>query len=150
MIEFDDQGWYQDMDQRQALMNFLDETANDDLLIVVFIHGWKRNRPRPMATYARFARCCATRGRARPVISRRVLGVYLSWRGRSLYGNWLWTNASFWTRKGAAFRVAVGSVREILAGYGRSSASATGRASITLMEARAWHALIRPRWSGPS
>ena len=43
VIEFDDQGWYQDMDQREALMNFLDETANDDLLIVVFIHGWKHN-----------------------------------------------------------------------------------------------------------
>ena len=117
VIEFDDQGWYQDMDQREALMNFLDETANDDLLIVVFIHGWKHNAASADSNLRSFRALLrdARASEAQRAISRRVLGVYLSWRGRSLYGNWLWTNASFWTRKGAAFRVAVGSVREILA-----------------------------------
>jgi hypothetical protein len=117
VIEFDDQGWYHDVGQRDALMHFFDETASEDLLIVVFVHGWKHNAAaadgnlRSFRALLRDARASEDQRET----SRRVLGVYLSWRGRSLYGNWLWMNASFWTRKGAAFRVAVGSVREILA-----------------------------------
>ena len=117
VIEFDDQGWYHDLAQRDALMRFLEETGSEDLLIVVFVHGWKHNAAagddnlRSFQALLRDARASEEQRET----SRRVLGVYLSWRGRSLSGTWLWTNASFWTRKNAAFRVAVGSVREILA-----------------------------------
>jgi hypothetical protein len=117
VIEFDDQGWYHDLAQRDALMRFLDEMVGQDLLILVFLHGWKHNAAaddgnlRSFRALLRDARASEDqRG-----TGRRVLGVYLSWRGRSLSGNWLWMNASFWTRKSAALRVAVGSVREILA-----------------------------------
>jgi hypothetical protein len=117
VIEFDDQGWYHDIAQRDALISFLEETRREDLLIFLFVHGWKHNAA-PSDDNLRSFRALLSDARAsenQKKTSRRVLGVYLSWRGRSLYGNWLWMNASFWTRKSAAFRVAIGSVREILA-----------------------------------
>jgi hypothetical protein len=117
VIEFDDQGWYHDLAQRDALMRFLEETGGEDLLIVVFVHGWKHNAAASDDNLRSFRALLsdARSSEDQRETSRRVLGVYLSWRGRSLYGNWLWMNASFWTRKSAAFRVAVGSVREVLA-----------------------------------
>ena len=78
VIEFDDQGWYQDMEQREALMNFLDETANEDLLIVVFIHGWKHNAASADGNLRSFRALLrdARASEAQRAISRRVLGVY--------------------------------------------------------------------------
>lgn len=123
VIEFDDQGWYQDLGQRNEFERFLHEKVEQDehLLIVVFIHGWKHNAAaddtslrsfRGVLRDARFSEDRRSDERGR---DRKILGVYLSWRGLSLSGNELWTNASFWTRKKAADKVAVGSIREILA-----------------------------------
>ena len=135
VIEFDDQGWYHDLAPRDALLRFLDDTAGNDLLILVFVHGWKHNAQagdgnlRSFRGLLRDARASEDqRG-----TGRRVLGVYLSWRGRSLSGNPLWMNASFWTRKSAAFRVAVGSVREISRGFGQYSGTVTARVLIIRM-----------------
>jgi hypothetical protein len=56
VIEFDDQGWFQDRCQRDVLEQFLDQKANQDLLIVVFIHGWKHNaQPHDTRTYLKIA-----------------------------------------------------------------------------------------------
>jgi hypothetical protein len=83
---------------------------------VVFLHGWKHNAA-PNDTSLRSFRAVLRDARLsedhRPE-PRQILGVYLSWRGLSLSGNPVWTNSSFWARKNAASRVAVGSVREIL------------------------------------
>jgi hypothetical protein len=123
VIEFDDQGWFQDLGQRSEFEQFLREKArqNEHLLIVVFIHGWKHNAAADDTSLqsfcgvlrdARFSEDRRSEDRGR---DRKVLGVYLSWRGLSLSGNELLTNASFWARKKAASNVAVGSIREILA-----------------------------------
>jgi hypothetical protein len=123
VIEFDEQGWFQDLGQRSEFERFLREKAqqNEHLLIVVFIHGWKHNAAaddtslqsfRGVLRDARFSEDRRSEDRGR---DRKVLGVYLSWRGLSLSGNELSTNASFWARKKAASKVAVGSIREILA-----------------------------------
>jgi hypothetical protein len=92
VIEFDDQGWFQDIDQRIKLERFLNEKVeqNEDLLIVVFIHGWKHNAAandtslqsfRGVLRDARFSEDLRSEDRGR---DRKVLGVYLSWRGLSL------------------------------------------------------------------
>jgi pimeloyl-ACP methyl ester carboxylesterase len=116
VVEFDDQGWFQDFHQRDALERFLSQKAsqNEDLLIVVFIHGWQHNAEPDDTSLKSFRSvlrdACLSENHRR---NRQVLGVYLSWRGLSLSG--LWTLASFWTRKKAATKVALGCVREILA-----------------------------------
>ena len=117
VIEFDDQGWYHDLNQRDDLNRYLDCNRNEDLLIMVFIHGWKHNAAPDDANLRSFRAVLedARLSENRRPTPRQILGVYLSWRGLSLSGNWFWTNGSFWTRKNAGSRVAVGSIREILA-----------------------------------
>jgi len=118
VIEFDDQGWFQDFRQRDALERFLNQKANqnEDLLIVVFIHGWQHNADPDDISLLSFRsvlhQACISESNRR---SRQILGVYLSWRGLSLSGNDALMAASFWTRKKAATHVALGCVREILA-----------------------------------
>jgi hypothetical protein len=117
VIEFDDQGWYHDLNQRDDLNRYLDCNRNEDLLIMVLIHGWKHNAAPDDASLRSFRAVLkdARLSENRRPTPRQILGVYLSWRGLSLSGNWFWMNGSFWTRKNAASRVAVGSIREILA-----------------------------------
>lgn len=118
VVEFDDQGWFQDLRQRNALAEFLEQKAkrNEDLLIVVVIHGWKHNAepgdPFLESFCSVLSDTCRSETHRR---NRQVLGVYLSWRGLTLAGNPLLTNASFWARKKAATKVALGCVREVLA-----------------------------------
>jgi hypothetical protein len=118
VIEFDDQGWFQDFRQRDALEQFLNQKANQkkDLLIIAFIHGWQHNAEPEDTSLQSFHSvlrdACLSESHRH---NRQILGVYLSWRGLSLSGNDLWKYASFWTRKNAATRVALGCVREILA-----------------------------------
>jgi hypothetical protein len=102
VIEFDDQGWFQDFRQRDALERFLNQKANrnEDLLIVVFIHGWQHNADPDDISLLSFRsvlhQACLSESNRR---SRQILGVYLSWRGLSLSGNDALVTASFWTRK---------------------------------------------------
>jgi hypothetical protein len=130
VIEFDDQGWYQDIGQRDALERFLNQKANqkEDLLIVAFIHGRKHNAAADDTSLQSFRgvlrdTCLSESHRRR----RQVLGVYLSWRGLSLSGNDVWMNASFWTRKKAAAKVAVGVSGKSLLGYALSKQPGTKR-----------------------
>ena len=79
VIEFDDQGWYHDLAQRDALMRFLDEMVGEDLLILVFVHGWKHNAAADDAISAPSAPYCATRGRARTSVEQGgACSVYIS------------------------------------------------------------------------
>jgi hypothetical protein len=45
-VEFDDQGWYQDIrqkDQFLATLRQMDASNGDKFIIVVYAHGWKHN-----------------------------------------------------------------------------------------------------------
>lgn len=118
-VEFDDQGWFHQDAQRDALFRYLDQTKDQDFLIIVFIHGWKHNalpddeNLLSFHTLLREARQSEVQ-RPPPSGPRRVLGVYISWRGLT----WTWPvlrELTFFGRKATAGRVAVGSTREILA-----------------------------------
>ena len=115
-IEFDDQGWYHDIRQRNALQIYLDKHDKIPHLVIVFVHGWKHNASvddpnvlQAMSLLEKAAISEKARGK-----ERKVLGVYLGWRGFTLRMRWI-ENLTFWDRKDTAFRVAVGSCREILA-----------------------------------
>jgi pimeloyl-ACP methyl ester carboxylesterase len=119
IIEFDDQGWYHAADQHDALFEYLHGQEIQDYLIIVFIHGWKHNaRPddenlRSFRTLLQQA-CISEEQHAGQAEPRRILGIYISWRGLT----WSWPilrELTFFGRKATAGRVAVGSVREILA-----------------------------------
>jgi len=103
-----------------------------DPILLVFAHGWKHDAAASDTNLVAFQDLLAgvaceeskqtsqMANRAVPPSAmagagpRPVLGVFMSWRGLSRSGNWLWEQSSFWDRQEAAQRVALGSVREAL------------------------------------
>jgi hypothetical protein len=138
VVEFDDQGAKQLPEQMDALFAQLKaESAAQDLCLVVFVHGWQHNAQYDDTNMQEFRllleQLARTEGQhpgaawGRP---RKAVGIYAGWRGKSLDAGDL-SDLTFWNRKDAAQRVALGSVRELL-----------GRA-------RALHdTLDRTTWSG--
>jgi pimeloyl-ACP methyl ester carboxylesterase len=116
IIEFDDQGCVYEASQMQTLISTLDRLKGQRAIIVVFVHGWKHNARAEDPNLASFQKVLAQTARAEQLAQgtekRPVLGVFVGWRGLSFYAGWL-TNLTFWNRKTAALRVALGSVREL-------------------------------------
>ena len=110
--------------QINNLIKRLNRTADGQpILLVVFIHGWKHDARAEDGNLASFRDLLAqtaliedSRRRAGgpSVATRRVVGVYVGWRGRSIDVPGL-DNLTFWTRKTAAMHVAEGSSRELFA-----------------------------------
>jgi hypothetical protein len=114
IIEFDDQGWFYDPVARDVLVAYLASKKDVDIAIFVFIHGWRHNASaddRNLKSVRSLLRD-AVANEAQRDSPRAILGVYIGWRGLSLRG--VASFGTFWTRKSAAFRVAVGSVGEII------------------------------------
>lgn len=121
IVEFDDQGRCHDRRQMDAIAAWLDASSERDAIIVTFVHGWKHDARSNDDNLANFKRILeqtvgqeaeahvSDGGRPRP-----VLGVFVGWRGMSLYDRFgISDNLTFWDRQDAGRRVAVGSVREL-------------------------------------
>lgn len=121
-IEFDDQGQLWDRRQMAAVLDHLTtRAADDDQLIVVFVHGWKHNAAPGDSNIDTFRSVLARLSRDEALVARqlgkparRVSGVYLGWRGGSVPVRWI-ENLTFWDRKSTAQKVGHGGVTEVLA-----------------------------------
>lgn len=122
IVEFDDQGRCYDRRQMDAVAAKIESLTTRDAIVVVFVHGWKRNAKTDddnlqdflvvLGGAVRKEREASAETGASP---RPVLGVFIGWRGLSLYDRaGILDNLTFWDRQQAARRVAVGSVRELL------------------------------------
>lgn len=139
-VEFDDQGWLHPdrPNQMEEVFATLDKEADDpdnNLLVLVFVHGWRHNAAGEDANVESFRRTLAAMydldnskgaasrvradaagARAAPLEKpRKVVGIYVGWRGKSLQGPDLWEVLSFYDRKFTADLVAKGSMRELFA-----------------------------------
>ncbi len=120
-IEFDDQGQLFSRDQMWAVTGELNRLAGTrDLLMVVFVHGWKHsaapldgNIATLRETLRRLAQLEAHLARVEGRKPRLVSGVYLGWRGGSVELP-LVKELSFWERKNTAHKVGHGAVTEVL------------------------------------
>ncbi|MGB5464932.1 MAG: esterase [Sedimenticolaceae bacterium] len=123
LIEFDDQGQLFDRRQMRAVLDHLFELASpedQDLLMVVFVHGWKHSAAPGDDNIATFRRALehlsatetriGQRSKRKP---RKVVGVYLGWRGGSITLP-LVKELTFWDRKNTAHKVGRGGVTEVL------------------------------------
>lgn len=122
IVEFDDEGECYQRPQIEAVAAYLDARKDEDLIVLVFVHGWKHNARSDddnllkfqtvlLQTLAREKTEADKWGRA----PRPVLGIFVGWRGLSYFdGLGVIENASFWNRQNAGRRVSVGSVRELL------------------------------------
>ncbi len=120
-VEFDDQGQLWDRQQMWTVINALeDETYSKDLLIVVFVHGWKHSAEPGDGNIETFRKVLAKLSATEAQLSRetgaparQVVGIYLGWRGGSVTVPVI-DNLTFWDRKNTAGKVGHGGVTEVL------------------------------------
>ena len=120
-IEFDDQGQIWDRKQMWSVIDKLSaEAANKDLLMVVFVHGWKHSAAPNDENIETFRKVLARLSEDENLIShltglptRQVAGVYLGWRGGSVTAP-IAKELTFWDRKNTAQKVGHGGVTEVL------------------------------------
>ncbi|NOY62338.1 MAG: esterase [Gammaproteobacteria bacterium] len=120
-IEFDDQGQLHSREQMNAVIGKIAaETAEQDLLMVVFVHGWKHNADVNDSNITDFRNSLmrlsvleSKTSRAEGRKARKIAGVYLGWRGESIDVPYL-DNITFWDRKSTAHKVGRGGVTEVL------------------------------------
>ena len=117
-VEFTERGNVFDRDRMHAVLNHVELLAKrpDGVLVVVFTHGWKHNASSTDPNVVSFtewlnriARLEVTKGQR----NRRVIGVYIGWRGLSL-GLGPLANVTYWERKAVAHEVGKGGVTEFL------------------------------------
>lgn len=131
-VEFDDQGWAvaipagtaaqpgaKPASQTDHLMKRLDKLLGDDqqyLNIILYVHGWKHDAKDDDADVRRFRQILAsatTLESSKSKTPRKVIGIYVGWRGKSWNLPNALINLSFWSRKSAALRVSHGAVQEL-------------------------------------
>ena len=120
IVEFDDQGRCYSRSQMKAVTDWIAGHVNNDAIISVFVHGWKHNARSDDDNLAHFQQVLVDtvekerEGQAGRGVPRPVLGVFVGWRGLSLYDRFgVLENLTFWDRQDAGRKVATGSVREL-------------------------------------
>jgi hypothetical protein len=121
-IEFDDQGQLWDRKQMSEVVAKLNtEAATKDMLIVVFVHGWKHSAVPGDDNIKNFRNVLAQLSDVEAHLAREspntppreVVGIYLGWRGGSVTLPLL-KELTFWDRKNTAEKVGHGGVTEVL------------------------------------
>jgi hypothetical protein len=123
-VEFDDQGSLWDRRQLDTVINNISSEGKkpNGLLMVAFIHGWKNNARYDNGNVASFRESLrqlarleaeAAKNAKPPVPARKVLGLYVGWRGLSV-DDYVVNQLTFWDRKNTAERVGHGAVTEFL------------------------------------
>jgi len=111
-----------DRRQMQTIIDTLrsDSYVKSGVIIVVFAHGWQHNASFHDPNVEQFRRILRRASAAEAEVARRenrgarkVAGVYLGWRGKSVPGAVL-SNLSFWDRKNVASTVGHGGLTEFL------------------------------------
>ncbi|HEX5057451.1 MAG TPA: alpha/beta hydrolase [Gammaproteobacteria bacterium] len=119
-VEFDDQGQLYDRRQMQTLLDYLYRAAaRDNLLMTVFVHGWHHNAAADDDNISNFRKSLlalskleTSDARANQRRARRIIGIYLGWRGESVSAPGL-NYLTFYGRKDTAETVGHGGVTEL-------------------------------------
>ncbi len=133
-VEIDDQGTVWDREQQKKVIGYIDEAGKnpEGYLLVTFIHGWKHNASSEDGNVQGFRESLqhlaqleieASKNAQPPTPPRKIIGVYIGWRGLSATDP-LNEQLSFWDRKNTAERVGHGAVTEFLRLAENSSKSA--------------------------
>jgi len=124
-VEFDDQGWAfpdstdpalgdgtpsHQIDCAIADLRHSLQSEHRNLLLFVYVHGWKHSAANDDSDVRKFRELLATRSALFP--GRKVVGIYVGWQGNTIDA-WGIRNLTFWGRKNAATHVAEGRVREL-------------------------------------
>jgi hypothetical protein len=123
-VEVDDQGQLRLRAQMNAVLKDIEDLSkkkDEDYISVVFVHGWKHGATPHDGNIETFRSALDNLAKSEQALgerikrpARKVVGIYIGWRGESLNVNYL-DNLTFWERKNTAHKVGHGAVTEILA-----------------------------------
>jgi hypothetical protein len=120
-IEFDDQGQLRDREQMNVVLDTYSQiSSSDDVTVIVFVHGWQHSAAPDDSNVESFKQLLAELSHTETVASqqderakRKILGVYVGWRGDSLTLP-IVKYTSFWERKNTAHKVGLLGVTEVI------------------------------------
>lgn len=125
-VEYNDQGQLRQREQMQAVLdNYYTIASKDDVLLIVFVHGWHHSAEPGDDNIQKFRRLLtkiseiesASAGKPGKGktgnTARKVLGLYAGWRGDSITIPLL-KETTFWDRKSTAHDVGLQGVTEVL------------------------------------
>jgi len=120
-VEYDDQGQLRDREQmKKVLDTYSTISGSDDVSVVVFVHGWQHSAAPGDSDVESFKQVLAQVSQSETLASqqdkrakRKVLGVYIGWRGDSLVVPIL-KYITFWERKNTALQIGLLGVTEVL------------------------------------
>jgi hypothetical protein len=119
-VEFNDQGQLRDRKQMQAVLDHYYKIASDnDVVLMVFAHGWHHSASLGDDNIRQFRKLLSkvsrieSAGKNSKGKARKVLGLYIGWRGDSITVPVL-DEATFWDRKSTAQEIGLQGVTEVL------------------------------------
>lgn len=126
-VEFDEEGWFWDVANRQtaAVENLIEHEAAESKaaggpIVLLYVHGWKNNASYDnadvqmvRAVLAMFSAIEQKRVEGTSTPPRRVVGVYVGWRGLSAEVE-PFKELSFYERKSTVEKVGHGALTELL------------------------------------
>jgi len=121
-VEYDDQGQLRDREQMQAVLDEYYRIAgsDDDVMLITFVHGWHHSAKSEDGNIVSFRKMLAAVSKTEALGSkqqqrkkRKILGLYIGWRGDSITIPYL-KHLTFWDRKNTAHAVGQQGVTEVL------------------------------------
>lgn len=94
------------------LKKIKDSSDAGDIALVVFVHGWKHNASPEDENVLSFKKALARIVKSKATGDKKLIGVYVGWRGMSFHGLQL-ENLTFWDRKATAEQVGRGGVNDL-------------------------------------
>lgn len=120
-VEYDDQGQLRDRKQMEEVLGtYYNIAANDDVMLLAFVHGWHHSAEPGDSNIKSFRKMLAMVSGMETIGSRqegrkkrKVLGLYVAWRGDSITIPYV-NDLTFWDRKNTAHDVGQQGVTEVL------------------------------------
>lgn len=86
--------------------------ASEGMVLVTFIHGWKHNANEQDSNLIDFKKSLQTIAKSGTLEGRRLIGLYVGWRGASIETSGL-NNITFWDRKAVATEIGKGGITRL-------------------------------------
>lgn len=115
-IEFTERGNPYDRESINRVLKHIDQEAKgeDGAAVFVFVHGWKHNAKHDDSNVVQFREFLSRAAENNVVGKRKVIGLYLGWRGAFTNVPVL-KETSYWARKSVAEEVGAGGATEVFA-----------------------------------
>jgi len=131
-VEYSERGNDFNPEQTNVLLNKITQASEaGSVALVVFVHGWKHNASTLDGNVESFKEDLEHLAISKVAGSKKLIGIYIGWRGISFYGLGL-ENMTFWDRKATAEEIGRGGVTEFLVRLENISAARKGNFMLTV------------------